>query len=53
MLYGFSGQIFILYFGQHGRDQVFQSRTWGFGAGLKVAYLVGESPVPGIAYLPG
>jgi hypothetical protein len=26
---------------------------WGLGAALKAAYLAGESPVPGIAYLPG
>jgi hypothetical protein len=25
----------------------------GLGAALKAAYLAGESPVPGIAYLPG
>ena len=25
----------------------------GLGAALKAAYLAGESPAPGIAYLPG
>ena len=34
-------------------DKLFGSKVSGLRAVLKAAYLAGESPAPGIAYLPG